>query len=160
MWEIRLHKGTGKFVTEGHTNKITGSVSNRLYLIPLALLKYFMRVGNLFFLAISLIMLIEPDYSPYLRWITIFPVGIFALVFVGKAIYIEHLRVKELQRVNKRDLPDQSKGDEKESTKKLWQDLKPGDLIRLNNGDVCPADILLTDSKLTRNGMKICWVDT
>lgn len=30
----------------------------------------------------------------------------------------------------------------------------------MNDGDIAPADMLLLDSSLTRNGIKVCWVDT
>lgn len=47
---------------------------------------------------------------------------------------------------------------EEECYKKvLWQDVRPGDIVQLNNNDVIPADILVLKSS---DPQGLCYIDT
>ena len=50
----------------------------------MALLYNFTRVGNLFFLAIGMIMLIDDKISPFYNWIVMFPLGVYTFIFLVK----------------------------------------------------------------------------
>lgn len=41
-----------------------------------------------------------------------------------------------------------------------WKQLEIGDIIRLQKGDMCPADIILLDSNYIHNKEAVCYVDS
>mmetsp|Transcript_7266 Transcript_7266/g.6566 ORF Transcript_7266/g.6566 Transcript_7266/m.6566 type:complete len:121 (+) Transcript_7266:44-406(+) len=88
-WLIELRKGNAVIYREGRNNKIRTTKTQIFLLIPYTMMESLLRVGNIFYLIISLIMLANDDLSPYLHWIMIFPLGIYTLVYIIKEIAIE-----------------------------------------------------------------------
>ena len=69
---------------------------------------------------------------------------------------IDQLRKREYKEIN---LKYTNKHDSNEYNTN-WESLKPGDILRLRSGDICPADCVVLNTSLTKGGGKICWVDT
>lgn len=166
-WELRVKKGIGRprgrlEVEVGKNNRIYPSITKPLLVIPFALLKNFTRFGNIFFLAVALIMLINPDLSPYFRWIIIFPVLFYCMIFVYKELYINYLRHRSYNLVNNRKARMYLKkgGDSREFIEVDWSKLKPGDIIQIKRDEICPADVIILNTSLNKGGGKICWADT
>jgi len=53
-----------------------------------------MRFGNLFLLAVSLIMLISPTLSPFYEWITIFPMGLGVVTYALGELILDTYKAK------------------------------------------------------------------
>lgn len=105
-----------------------------------------MRFGNLFLLAVSLIMLISPKLSPFYEWITIFPMGLGVVVYVLGELLLDSYKSKFDTKIDNQITYRGSylKGGNVEETK--WSDLQMGDVIYLTKGNIVPADIILLDS--------------
>jgi len=67
-WAIELYKGDATVARENKHNGISPCRTHWTLLIPYALFKNFTRVGNLIFLFVSLVMLIDNDLTPYFRY--------------------------------------------------------------------------------------------
>jgi hypothetical protein len=92
---MELKKGKPRmFLEERMSNEISTAKYTMINFVPRTLLNSFSRVGNLFFLAISLIMLIDKQLSPFKNWIVIFPLGIFTFVYMCKEALLDYRRRK------------------------------------------------------------------
>ncbi|EAS02708.2 adenylate/guanylate cyclase domain protein (macronuclear) [Tetrahymena thermophila SB210] len=79
-----------------HSSDKSNKISTRLYtkfsFLPITLIQFFKKTGNLFFLAVSLVMLIRNSLSPFKSWILISPLIFYLIVFILKEGYYEYLR--------------------------------------------------------------------
>ncbi|KAL4448656.1 hypothetical protein ABPG74_012745 [Tetrahymena malaccensis] len=76
------------------SNKISTRLYTKLSFLPVTLIQFFKKTGNLFFLAVSLVMLIRNSLSPFKSWILISPLIFYLIVFILKEGYYEYLRYK------------------------------------------------------------------
>lgn len=57
--------------------------------LPITIFENFTRLSNIFFLAISLIMLIDHSLTPFYHWIMIFPMGFNIFIYMFKEIVLD-----------------------------------------------------------------------
>mmetsp|Transcript_42776 Transcript_42776/g.49579 ORF Transcript_42776/g.49579 Transcript_42776/m.49579 type:complete len:2326 (+) Transcript_42776:18-6995(+) len=160
-WAIELNKGDGVFYREAQRNRISINRYNLITFLPIVLLRNLLRYGNLFYLGVLLIMLIQPDLSPYYRWIVVFPLGLYIILNALKELFLDYIRQKEYNCVNL--LPTRkgakTKGGMLEENI-YWKDLEIGSIVLLKRDEICPADIVVLDTNLVKNRENVCYVDT
>lgn len=158
QWQIDLKSGVPTIYRDIKDNSVQFTKTNLLLVVPFSMLAVLLRLGNLFFLAVALIMLIEPSLSPWQRWSVIFPFLVYMVVHVIKDLLDE--RQLRVQGKTYNELKTRRQNNKGEFDDIKWKDLKPGDLVQLKNNEACPADILILDTSLPKNRGTICWLDT
>uniref|UniRef100_A0A8H8CP71 Phospholipid-transporting ATPase n=1 Tax=Psilocybe cubensis TaxID=181762 RepID=A0A8H8CP71_PSICU len=136
------------------SNFVSTSKYNVATFIPKFLFEQFSKYANLFFLFTAFIQQI-PGVSPTQPYTTIVPL---AVVLIASAF-------KELQEDLKRHQSDNDLNSRKakvltpQSTfiEKKWKDIQVGDIIRVENNDFIPADLLLMTSSEPEG---LCYIET
>lgn len=41
-----------------------------------------------------------------------------------------------------------------------WEDIRVGDILKLQHGELAPADMILLDSNIIRDKLPICYINT
>ena len=129
-------------------NKITTTKYNIITWAPKSLLLQFRRIANIYFLIISIFTCFS--FSPK-NPVTM--IGTFALVLIFtmcKEGYEDIKRYKQDKEVNLKEITFFNKFSNKYE-KKLWQDIRVGDLIIVKNEEYIPADILILKSVFKLN---------
>jgi len=135
------------------TNYITTSKYNLLTFLPKNLFEQFRRLANFYFLLISALQLI-PGLSPTGKYTTLLPLCIVLAVTAIKEAYEDIKRHRQDKQVNLR-WAEVWRGNEYVRTH--WQDIKVGEVVRLHNHELIPADIVLLTSN---NPQGIAYVET
>jgi phospholipid-transporting ATPase len=100
------------------------------------------RYWNIYFLIIGCLQQI-PDLSPTGRWGTILPLMLVLFVTAVKEIWEDFQRLKQDRKINRNKvllLKD------KEWVSTMWLDIKVGDLVKVENKEPFPADLVLLSS--------------
>ncbi|MCP9259162.1 Phospholipid-transporting ATPase tat-1 [Dirofilaria immitis] len=142
-------KGTGHFSQEKYSyngqeaeNVFNTAKYNMLSFIPRFLKEQFRRYSNVFFLIIALLQQI-PDISPTGRFTTAGPFLIILFVSAAKEIFEDIKRRKSDQTVNNYRAAVLK---DREWKYALWKDLKMGDIVRVENDQMFPANMALLSS--------------
>ncbi|PSK42933.1 hypothetical protein B9Z65_6887 [Elsinoe australis] len=129
-------------------NTIRSSRYNIWNFLPRQLWAQFSKLANFYFLVISIFQVI-PGLSTTGQFTTIVPLLFFVMISIGKEGY-DDLRRYRLDKVenNQEATVLRSEHDELNPWKKTkWQDIKVGDVIKLERDDAVPADLVLLNSK-------------
>eukprot|EP00002_Diphylleia_rotans_P022164 TRINITY_DN433_c0_g1_i4.p1 TRINITY_DN433_c0_g1~~TRINITY_DN433_c0_g1_i4.p1 ORF type:complete len:2064 (-),score=356.33 TRINITY_DN433_c0_g1_i4:244-6435(-) len=110
--------------------------------IPKNLYEQFRRIANIYFLIISILQL-STDLSPTNKYATIGPLTCVLFVNMMKEAFEDWSRHKSDEEVNHRTCVSvrNSKGAEL-----LWSDVAVGDIVRVDQGEECPADMIILHS--------------
>lgn len=136
------------------SNSISTSKYNIVSFVPKFLTEQFSKYANLFFLFTACIQQI-PDVSPTNRWTTIAPLAVVLLASAFKEVQEDLKRHQSDAELNARQakiLTNQSI-----FTEKKWKDIQVGDVVRLENDDFIPADMILISSSEPEG---LCYIET
>ncbi|KAI8981510.1 hypothetical protein BDB01DRAFT_794396 [Pilobolus umbonatus] len=135
------------------SNSISTAKYNLATFLPRFLYEEFSKSANIFFLFISGIQQI-PNISPTSRYTTLLPLVIVLLITAVKEIledYGVHKSDKDLNARKCKIL------EGSEFVEKHWRELKVGDLVRIENGEFFPADLILFSSSEPEG---LCYIET
>ncbi|KAJ2163162.1 aminophospholipid translocase [Coemansia sp. RSA 552] len=134
-------------------NKVSTAKYNFVTFLPKFLFEQFSKYANLFFLFTGCIQQIK-DVSPTSRWTTIVPLGVVLAATAAKELAEDMKRHKSDSEMNK-------------STARVlvgtsfeevpWRDVAVGDIVRVENKEAIPADIVMISSS-EPEGM--CYIET
>ncbi|CAD8179034.1 unnamed protein product [Paramecium octaurelia] len=159
MITMELHKGNVSLLSVPQNKNIFNTRKYTfLNFLPKTIFTGIVRFGNIYLLAISLIMLIDPTLSPFYLWITIFPIGLSVLIYVLIEFVLDIRRQSQDHKINMQTTSRGAKDGSIETIK--WSDIQIGDVLYLIKGDIVPADIILLDTGQVRDREAICMVDT
>ncbi|ORZ40601.1 hypothetical protein BCR44DRAFT_1176750 [Catenaria anguillulae PL171] len=134
-------------------NGISTAKYNVLTFVPKFLLEQFSKYANIFFLFTSIIQQI-PDVSPTSRLTTIVPLTCVLLATAGKEIMEDFKRHRADNQVNARMVKVLNGT---HFTEKRWDEVKVGDIIRVDNSEFFAADLALLSSS---EPDAICYIET
>jgi phospholipid-transporting ATPase len=140
--------------TEFCSNFVSTSKYNFATFIPKFLLEQFSKYANLFFLFTACIQQI-PDVSPTNKYTTILPLGFVLLASAYKEFQEDlkrHQSDSELNARKAKVLGAQGSFDERK-----WKNIRVGDVVRVENDDFIPADMLLISSSEPEG---LCYIET
>ena len=121
--------------------------------LPRVLYSQFCRVANLYFLLIAILQL-TTDLSPSGRYSTLLPlIAVIGLSMLREA-FEEWSRIKVDRRVNNRPA---RKLQNSAFIACRWRDLRVGDVVRVENGEEIPADLIILS---TAREEGLCYADT
>jgi len=129
------------------TNYVSTSKYNAATFVPKFLFEQFSKYANLFFLFTAFIQQI-PGVSPTNRYTTIGPLLVVLLASAFKEVKEDlkrHQSDSELNSSLAKVLTPQATFEEKK-----WQDIKVGDVVRLDSDEFIPADMVLFTSSEPR----------
>ncbi|EGR32967.1 hypothetical protein IMG5_065350 [Ichthyophthirius multifiliis] len=133
--------------------QIQFTIFQSLSFLPKVLFLYYSKFGNLFFLVVSLVMLIRQDLSSFKSWIIIFTLLFFTLLNILKEYYLDKQRSKADYIQNKQKQTQFIKS-------VFWEELTVGDVVKIQHGETAPADMILLDSNKIRDKQCVCYIDT
>ncbi|KIK09858.1 hypothetical protein K443DRAFT_671169 [Laccaria amethystina LaAM-08-1] len=136
------------------SNFISTSKYNVLSFVPKFLFEQFSKYANLFFLFTACIQQI-PGVSPTNKYTTIAPLAVVLLASAFKEMQEDLKRHQSDSELNSRlakVLTPQST-----FTEKKWLDIQVGDVVRLENNDFIPADLIIISSSEPEG---LCYIET
>ncbi|KAI8825014.1 uncharacterized protein EV422DRAFT_492579 [Fimicolochytrium jonesii] len=134
-------------------NGISTAKYNPATFLPKFLLEQFRRYANLFFLFTGTIQLI-PNISPTNKFGTILPLSVVLFASAVKEIIEDIKRHKQDGEVNARYAKVLHGS---EFAPKRWRDIVVGDVVRVENGNYFPADLILLSSS---EPDALCYIET
>ncbi|KAK5671092.1 hypothetical protein BDV3_004761 [Batrachochytrium dendrobatidis] len=140
---------TQKFLT----NSITTGKYNTITFIPKFLFEQFSKYANMFFLFVAIIQQIG-DLSPTNRYGTVIPLSIVLAVSAAKEIMEDLKRHAQDTIVNAR-LVNTLSGTS--FIPKPWREVAVGDIVRIENSQYFPADLVLLSSSEPDS---LCYIET
>jgi phospholipid-transporting ATPase len=135
------------------SNRVSTTKYNPLTFFPYFLFDQFRRYANLFFLAIGLLQQI-PGISPTGKFTTLFPLGLVLLATAAKEIIEDVKRFRADNQVNRRKVY-VLRADKWHRVR--WTQVKVGDIVRVENKQFFPADLLFLSSS---DPLGLCYVET
>ncbi|KAH8096781.1 calcium transporting ATPase [Cristinia sonorae] len=140
--------------THFSNNYISTTKYNAVTFLPKFLFEQFSKYANLFFLFTVCIQQI-PGVSPTNRYTTIAPLAVVLLASALKESQEDLKRHQSDKELNAR----MTKVLTMEGTfiERKWKDLKPGDVIRMENDEFIPADVILLTSSEPEG---LCYIET
>lgn len=158
LYRINVNTKIQQFITNENllSNKICTSKYNYLNALPKILCEQFSKVGNIYFLFLAILQMI-PSISQSGGTPTIIMPLIFVVVVNGVKDFVEDYKRKQSDsRENKTKCF--SVGGGYESSKIVcWEEIKPGDVIKVYKDEYFPADLVLVYSS-NKNG--VAYVET
>lgn len=158
LYRINVNTKIQQYITNESllSNKICTSKYNYLNALPKILCEQFSKVGNIYFLFLSILQMI-PSISQSGGTPTILMPLIFVVVVNGVKDFVEDYKRKQSDsRENKTKCF--SVGGGYESSKIVcWEEIKPGDVIKVYKDEYFPADLVLVYSS-NKNG--VAYVET
>ncbi|KYR01098.1 transmembrane protein [Tieghemostelium lacteum] len=136
-------------------NEITTTKYTRYNFIFKNLFEQFKRLTNIYFLVICIITFI-PEVSPFDQTTTIIPLVFVLTITAIKEGYEDYQRYKADNKSNKREFLIYS-AEKKEFEKKQSKHIKVGDLIKVENNQPFPSDLVFLKSSLEDG---LCYVET
>ncbi|KAA1470665.1 calcium transporting ATPase [Dentipellis sp. KUC8613] len=136
------------------TNYVSTTKYNVVSFIPKFFFEQFSKYANVFFLFTACIQQI-PGVSPTNRWTTIAPLALVLLASAYKEMQEDLKRRQSDSELNARRAKVLEQAGTFSSTK--WKDIKVGDVIRLENNDFIPADLILISSSEPEG---LCFIET
>ncbi|KAI9009433.1 hypothetical protein BC832DRAFT_608554 [Gaertneriomyces semiglobifer] len=144
-----IKNGTKKWLHNG----ISTAKYNVLSFLPKFLFEQFSRYANLFFLFTGIIQQI-PGLSPTSRYGTLIPLGIVLLASAFKELVEDTKRHRQDAEVNARYVKALSGST---FVPKRWRDVVVGDIVRIENSEFFPADLILLSSS---EPDALCYIET
>eukprot|EP00092_Neocalanus_flemingeri_P034853 GFUD01037928.1.p1 GENE.GFUD01037928.1~~GFUD01037928.1.p1 ORF type:complete len:1087 (-),score=203.66 GFUD01037928.1:753-4013(-) len=142
---------------DAQLSKLSNSISTTKYslitFLPRYLYEQFRKYWNVYFLVIGLMQQI-PDVSPTGRWNTILPLTFILMMTALKELFEDLHRRREDNRINNKKVQ-VLKGNQWKKT--AWSALKVGDIVRVENKEPFPADLILLSSSESTG---ICYIET
>ena len=136
-------------------NYIKTSKYTVLTFVPVNLFEQFTKVANMYFLLIAILQCI-PDVSITKRMpIILIPLSFIVIITAIKDIIEDLKRYASDKEENRTKIEILSKGKPK---RVLWENIYPGDIVIIRNGERVPADCLLIFSSNTE--LNLCYVET
>ncbi|KAI0314556.1 calcium transporting ATPase [Amylostereum chailletii] len=135
-------------------NHVSTSKYNVATFVPKFLLEQFSKYANLFFLFTACIQQI-PGVSPTNRWTTIGPLAVVLLASAFKEVQEDLKRHQSDAELNARSAKVLTPSGSFDIVK--WKDIKAGDVVRLENNDFIPADLILITSSEPEG---FCYIET
>jgi phospholipid-transporting ATPase len=136
-------------------NKVVTAKYTPLNFVFLTLKEQFMRLANVYFLAISLMQQIE-GISPTGRYTTALPLLAVLAVTAIKELYEDIFRHKQDREANAR-LVLVLDHETEEFVERKWQDLQVGDILRIRSLEPVPADVIVISSS---EPLGTCYIET
>jgi phospholipid-transporting ATPase len=134
-------------------NKVTTAKYNSFTFIPKFLIEFFSKYSNLFFLFTGSIQLIG-NLSPTSRYGTAIPLLIIAIFTGTKELLEDAKRHSQDYLVNNRSTKVLS-GDH--FIEKKWKEVVVGDIVRVENAEFFPCDLVLVSSS---EPDALCYIET
>ncbi|KNC95912.1 phospholipid-translocating P-type ATPase, flippase [Spizellomyces punctatus DAOM BR117] len=134
-------------------NSISTAKYNLVTFLPKFLAEQFSRYANLFFLFTGIIQQIG-DLSPTSKFGTLVPLGIVLFASGVKEVVEDTKRHRQDAEVNARFVKC-LKGSE--FVPKRWREVQVGDIVRIENGEFFPADLILLSSS---EPDALCYIET
>jgi phospholipid-transporting ATPase len=134
-------------------NSVTTGKYNAVTFLPRFLIEFFSKSANVFFLFTGSIQLIG-TLSPTSKYGTIIPLTVIAIFSGGKEFVEDSKRHAQDRMVNSR-LSKVLKGDQFIPT--YWRDIKVGDVVRIENTEYFPADLVVISSS---EPDALCYIET
>jgi phospholipid-transporting ATPase len=113
----------------------------------------FSKYANVFFLFTALLQQI-PNVSPTNRWTTAIPLVFVLMVTALKEIFEDYKRHKQDNEVNNRNI---QIVENNSITIRTWNDVKVGEIVRVENDEYFPADLILLSSSEPDG---LCYIET
>ena len=137
------------------SNKITTSKYQWYNFLPKLLMEEFSNSANVYFLIISILQSIKEISYSNGSPIMLFPFSFIVLINGIKEMYEDWKRKKMNEQDNRRLclIFDNNK---KKFINKKWEDIKLGDIIKINKNEIIPCDMIILESS-ELNG--ICFVE-
>jgi len=164
-WEVHIIKDVTIKNTNGLDNSITTTKYNIITWLPKSVFEQFRRIANVYFLGISILMLIG-EYAPYIYVTPLDPYStlgtlIFVLLVTSfKEGYEDLQRYRSDVEENNRPVTIcQFEGNKITERKDITRNIKAGDIIKLEGKTSCPADMLIILTSNFADGNQ-CYVET
>ncbi|RZF42199.1 hypothetical protein LSTR_LSTR004348 [Laodelphax striatellus] len=135
------------------SNQISTAKYSIISFIPSFLFEQFRRYANCFFLLIALLQQI-PDVSPTGRYTTLIPLIFILLVSAGKEIIEDIKRHMADGEINHREVEVLRDGHWQWVQ---WRHVVVGDIVKVQNNDFFPADLLILSSS---EPQAMCYIET
>ncbi|ORX65446.1 aminophospholipid translocase [Anaeromyces robustus] len=135
------------------SNYISTSKYTIYSFIFIFLKEQFSKYANVFFLFTALLQQI-PNVSPTNRWTTAIPLVFVLSVTAVKEIFEDYKRHKTDNEVNNRKI---QVIENNSINIKTWNDVKVGDIVRVENDEYFPADLILLSSSEPDT---LCYIET
>ncbi|OMJ08248.1 putative phospholipid-transporting ATPase DRS2 [Smittium culicis] len=135
------------------SNYVTTAKYNFFTFIPKFLLEQFSKYANVFFLFTSCIQQI-PGVTPTSRYTTLFPLLVVLFATAVKEMIEDFKRHSSDREVNTSIAKVVRNG---VLISVLWKDIEVGDIVRLDNKDPFPADLILLSSSEPEG---LCYIET
>eukprot|EP00762_Andalucia_godoyi_P006749 ANDGO_06225.mRNA.1 Phospholipid-transporting ATPase 2 len=126
-------------MSESCNNRVTNTKYTFLTFLPMNLFEQFSRPINFYFLIISILQLF-PQLTPVNPLTTWLPLTFAFMLTAAKEGYDDYQRYKDDKLFNERIFTVISGGSKKDV---MSQDIKPGDIVLVNDHDLIPADLIL-----------------
>ncbi|KAI9462638.1 calcium transporting ATPase [Russula earlei] len=140
--------------TDFLSNYVSTTKYNMVTFVPKFLFEQFSKYANLFFLFTACIQQI-PGVSPTNKWTTIAPLSFVLLVSAFKEVQEDLKRNQSDIELNSRRAKVLIQTGSFDPIK--WKNIKVGDVIRLENDDFIPADVILLSSSEPEG---FCYIET
>lgn len=141
------------------SNLITSSIYTPYTFLPRQLFAQFSKLANIYFLFVSILQMI-PSWSTTGTYTTIIPLMVFVAISMGREGFDDWRRHRQDKNENNRPAKvavlDSASNTVRYETK-AWQDIKVGDIVRLDQDDWVPADIVMLQSSGEEN---IAYIET
>ncbi|EPQ26729.1 uncharacterized protein PFL1_05708 [Pseudozyma flocculosa PF-1] len=152
---VRLNDPTTNDKMNFLDNYISTSKYNLITFVPKFLVEQFSKYANVFFLFTACIQQI-PGVSPTNRWTTIVPLALVLLASAFKEVKEDIKRHQSDSELNARiaHVLDPGSGS---FEPRRWRHVRVGDIIRVENNEFFPADLVLLSSSEPEG---LCYVET
>ncbi|GMG40723.1 unnamed protein product [Ambrosiozyma monospora] len=152
---ININDNTSNQLLGYMDNHISTTKYNAFTFVPKFLFQQFSKYANLFFLFTSAIQQV-PGVTPTNRFTTILTLGVVLMVSAIKEISEDLKRGASDTELNKSkvEVLDPVSG---QYTVKKWINVKVGDILKINNGEPLPADLILLSSSEPEG---LCYIET
>ncbi|KAJ3339680.1 hypothetical protein HDU93_007906 [Gonapodya sp. JEL0774] len=134
-------------------NRVSTTKYNVLTFLPKFFKEQFSKYANVFFLLTAIIQQI-PDVSPLNKFTTIIPLSLVLLASAVKEVFEDWKRHASDDETNNR-FGKALRGNSFEPVK--WKDMKVGDILRIENSEFFPADLIILSSS---EPDAICYIET
>lgn len=149
--------GSRKLILKQDNNYLSNVVSTGKYspitFLPKFLFEFFSKAANVFFLFTGTIQLI-PDLSPFNRFGTILPLTFIGVLVATKELSEDRKRHQQDRTVNARLVKVFRNG---KFEKIAWRDVIVGDILRIENGEYFPSDLVALSSS---EPDALCYIET
>ena len=152
----QVHLLSEEHINTFHSNYISTRKYSLLSLVPKNLFEQFHRTANIWFLIVSVFQVLPLDLSPTSSWATIAPLSMILALTMAKDAWLDYRRHQSDKEINNRPAKVF-----KPSTGKvgiaLWQSIRPGEILVLEEDEPVPCDLLLLNTSTSESN---CLIET